>query len=208
MSAPVPPSWKDLGKSSSDLLSKDYPINGTSLEVKTTSFPASFKVAGLRDAKSAAIAGDIEGKWIDPKNGVAITQAWTTSNILRTQVELENQIARGLKLDLLTALNPAKNQKSAIVTAIYKQPSVHTRATVDLFKVQPIPAAQVLRVTHLCACFCLVQGPTFTADAVLGRAGALVGAEATYDVLAGAITRYAGAVGYSAADYSVAVCIS
>ena len=49
------------------------------------------------------------------------------------------------------------------------------------------------------------QGPTFTADAVLGRAGALVGAEATYDVLAGAITRYAGAVGYSAADYSVAV---
>ncbi|KAH8086875.1 voltage-dependent ion-selective channel [Filobasidium floriforme] len=182
MSAPVPPSYKDLGKSSSDLLSKDYPIHGTSLEVKTTSFPASFKVAGLRDAKSAAITGDIEGKWVDPKNGVAITQAWTTSNILRTQVELENQIARGLKLDLLTALNPAKNQKSALVTAIYKQPSVHTRATVDLFK-----------------------GPTFTADAVLGRAGALVGAEATYDVLAGAITRYAGAVGYSAADYSVAV---
>jgi voltage-dependent anion channel protein 2 len=131
----IPPAYKDLGKSSSDLLLKDYPIHGTSLEVKTTSFPASFKVAGLRDAKSGVITGDIEGKWVDPKNGVAITQAWTTSNILRTQVELENQIARGLKLDLLTALNPAKNQKSAIVAAIYKQPNVHTRATVDLFKV-------------------------------------------------------------------------
>ena len=101
--------------------------------------------------QSAAITGDIEGKWVDPKNGVAITQAWTTSNILRTQVELENQIARGLKLDLLTALNPAKNQKSAIVTAIYKQPSVHTRATVDLFKVKLICGQEGTRESsHLC----------------------------------------------------------
>jgi hypothetical protein len=48
---------------------------------------------------------------------------------------LENQIAKGLKLDLATTLNPAKSQKSAILTSIYKQPSLHTRATVDLFKV-------------------------------------------------------------------------
>jgi voltage-dependent anion channel protein 2 len=62
-------------------------------------------------------------------------QAWTTSNILRTQVELENQIAKGLKFDLAASLNPSKSQKSAILTSIYKQPSLHTRATVDLFKV-------------------------------------------------------------------------
>ncbi|KAI5455321.1 hypothetical protein QFC20_004644 [Naganishia adeliensis] len=179
---PVPPSWKDLGKSASDLLLKDYPIHGTSLEVKTSSYPTTFKVAGTRDAKSAAIAGDIEGKYVDFKNGITFTQAWTTTNLLRTQVELENQIAKGLKLDLATTLNPAKAQKSAIVTAIYKQPSLHTRATVDMFK-----------------------GPTFTSDVVLGRDGALVGAEATYDVLAGAITRYAGAIGYSAPDYAVTI---
>ncbi|RSH76928.1 uncharacterized protein EHS24_003865 [Apiotrichum porosum] len=29
--SPFPPSWKDLGKSSSDLLLKDYPTQGTSL---------------------------------------------------------------------------------------------------------------------------------------------------------------------------------
>ena len=107
-------------------------------------------------------------------------QAWTTTNLLRTQVELENLIAKGLKLDLATTLNPAKAQKSAILTAIYKQPSLHTRATVDLFK-----------------------GPTFTADTVLGRDGFLVGAEASYDVTSGAITRYAGAVGFSAPEYAV-----
>ncbi|GFZ43353.1 Mitochondrial outer membrane protein porin [Saitozyma sp. JCM 24511] len=181
MSQPVPPSWKDLGKSSSDLLLKDYPIQGTSLEVKTlTPSNVTFKVAGAKDATSNVIAGDIEGKYVDFKNGLTFTQAWTTTNILRTQLELENQIAKGLKLDLATTLNPAKAQKSAILTAIYKQPSLHSRATVDLFK-----------------------GPTFTADAVVGRDGFLVGAEASYDVLSGAITRYAGAVGFSAPEYAI-----
>lgn len=69
-------------------------------------------------------------------------QAWTTTNLLRSQLELENQIAKGLKFDLSTALNPAKSQKAAILTAIYKQPSLHTRATVDLFKVSQTPPIQ------------------------------------------------------------------
>ncbi|WVO19656.1 uncharacterized protein IAS62_000946 [Cryptococcus decagattii] len=181
MSQAVPPSWRDLGKSSSDLLFKDYPIQGTSLEVKTlTPSNVAFKVAGTKDAKTDAISGDIEGKYVDFKNGLTFTQGWTTANVLRTQLELENQIAKGLKFDLATTLNPAKASKSAILTAIYKQPSLHTRATVDLFK-----------------------GPTFTADTVVGRDGFLVGAEASYDVLSGAITRYAGAVGFSAPEYAV-----
>lgn len=54
-----------------------------------------FKVAGSRDSKSNAILGDIEGKYVDPKNGVTFTQTWTTTNVLKTQVELENQIAKG-----------------------------------------------------------------------------------------------------------------
>jgi voltage-dependent anion channel protein 2 len=78
----VPPSWKDLGKSASDLLLRDYPIQGTSLEVKTlTPSNVTFKVAGTRDAKSAAIAGDIEGKYNDFKNGLTFTQvrdAWSS----------------------------------------------------------------------------------------------------------------------------------
>jgi voltage-dependent anion channel protein 2 len=47
------------------------------------------------------------------------------------------------------------------------------------------------------------QGPTFTADAVLGRDGFLLGGEAAYNVSGGNITRYAAALGYSAPDYSV-----
>jgi voltage-dependent anion channel protein 2 len=179
---PVPPSWKDLGKSSNDLLGKDYHFHATSLEVKTkTPSGVSFKVAGVRDSKTNHINGDIEAKFADFKNGLTVTQTWTTSNILRTQVELDNQIAKGLKLDLNTALLD-KGHKSAIVNAAYKQSGLHTRAVLDLFK-----------------------GPTFTADTVLGRDGFLIGAEAAYNVREGNITRYAAAIGYNAPEYAVTI---
>lgn len=70
-----PTNIQDLGKSSSDLLLKDYPINGTSLEVKTlTPSNVTFKVAGNRDSKSNVITGDMEGKYVDFKNGLTVTQ--------------------------------------------------------------------------------------------------------------------------------------
>ncbi|CEL62550.1 putative mitochondrial outer membrane protein porin OS=Schizosaccharomyces pombe (strain 972 / ATCC 24843) GN=SPAC1635,01 PE=3 SV=1 [Rhizoctonia solani AG-1 IB] len=181
---PVPPNWKASAykqRSSNDLLSKDLPVFGTSLEVKTkTPSGPVFKVAGTRDNKSAVINGDVEAKYADPKNGLVITQAWTTANVLRTQVELENQIAKGLKLDLNTALLPDKGQKTALVNAVWKQPGLHSRAVVDLFK-----------------------GPTFTADTVVGRDGFLLGGEASYDVTSGKVTRYAAALGFSAPEYAV-----
>ncbi|CCO29143.1 putative mitochondrial outer membrane protein porin [Rhizoctonia solani AG-1 IB] len=84
---PVPPNWKASAykqRSSNDLLSKDLPVFGTSLEVKTkTPSGPVFKVAGTRDNKSAVINGDVEAKYADPKNGLVITQAWTTANVLR-----------------------------------------------------------------------------------------------------------------------------
>ncbi|CDO76160.1 hypothetical protein BN946_scf184740.g3 [Trametes cinnabarina] len=178
---PVPPSWKDLGKSSNDLLGKDFPFQGVSLEVKTlTPSNVAFKVSGTRDTKSNLISGDIEAKFFNKAHGLVFTQTWTTSNILKTQVELENQIAKGVKLDLQTALTPDTGAKSALLTTTYKQPGLHTRAFLDVFK-----------------------GPTFTADVVLGRDGFLFGGEASYNVTEGKISKYAAAVGYSAPEYAV-----
>jgi voltage-dependent anion channel protein 2 len=178
---PVPPSWKDLGKSSNDLLGKDYHFSGTSLEVKTgTPSNVTFKVDGNRDSKSSFVAGNLEAKYTDKAHGLAFTQAWSTSNALRTQIELENQIAKGLKLDTTTTLHPEKSSKSVLLGAAYKQPGLHSRAVLDVFK-----------------------GPTFTADTVLGRDGFLVGAEASYNVTEGRVTKYSAAVGFSAPEYAI-----
>jgi hypothetical protein len=128
---------QDLGKSSNDLLGKDFHYQGTSLEVKTkTPSNVTFKVAGSHSPKSDAIAADIEAKYTDAKHGFTFTETWTTSNILKSQVELENHIANGLKLDLTTTLLPEKNSKGAILNAIYKQSGLHTRAALDVFHVR------------------------------------------------------------------------
>ena len=48
-----------------------------------------------------------------------------------------------------------------------------------------------------------LQGPTFTADTVIGRDGFLLGGEASYNVTEGKVTRYSAAVGFSAPEYAV-----
>jgi voltage-dependent anion channel protein 2 len=180
---PVPPSWKDLGKSSNDLLGKDFYFHGTSLEVKTTTpSDVTFKVGGSRDAKHDIINGDIEAKYADRKHGLTFTQTWTTSNVLRSKVELENQIAKGLKIDLDTSLLPEKGAKTAVINSAYKLSGIHTRAALDIIK-----------------------GPTFTADAVVGRDGFLIGGEAAYNVTEGKISRYAAAIGYNAPEYAMTI---
>ncbi|KAJ7625328.1 eukaryotic porin/Tom40 [Mycena polygramma] len=179
---PVPPSWKDLGKSSTDLLQKDYPFNVFGLEVKTkTPSNTVFKVAGTRASQTSAIQGDIEAKLNDKKHGLTFTNTWTTANVLKSQIELQDQITQGLKLDLTTSIAPNKSSsKTAVLGAVYKQSGFHSRAVLDVLK-----------------------GPTFIADTVLGRDGFLVGAEAAYNVTEGRISRYALAAGFNAPEYAV-----
>lgn len=108
------------------------------MKTKTPS-GVTFRVAGNRDSRSSQINSDIEAKYADSKKGITATQTWTTANALRTQLELENQFAKGLKLDISSVLLPEAGPKSAsaLVNAIYKQPGLHTRAFLDLFKVCP-----------------------------------------------------------------------
>ena len=44
-------------------------------------------------------------------------------------------ITEGLKVEVITSLLPSINEKGAKVNATYKQPNVHTVATLDVFKV-------------------------------------------------------------------------
>lgn len=177
---PVPPSWKDIGKSSNDLLTKDFPST-VSLEVKTkTPSGVVFKVFGCQDPKSPNINGDIETKYSNPAQGIVFTKTWTTSNMIKAQCELDNYLAKGLKLDFCTTIVPHDTSTTGLFNFAYKQSGVHTRGVLELFK-----------------------GPTFTADTVFGRDGFLFGTQAAYNVTEGKVTRYAAALGYSAPEYAV-----
>lgn len=113
---------------------------------------------------------------------MTLTQAWTTSNILDTKVELEDKIAKGLKAEVLTNFLPKSQKFGAKLNLYFKQPNFHARAFFDVLK-----------------------GPTANIDAVLGHEGFLAGAEAGFDVQKAAITRYSAAIGYTMPDYSAAI---
>lgn len=180
---PVPPSWKDLGKAASDILGKDYPIHGSTLEVKTrTPSGVTFRVFGLHDNKSSSISGDLEASWKDSKKGVAFTQAWSTTNVLRNHIELENHLVKGLKGEVISTLVPEKQAKNVLFATTYKAPGVHLRNFADVFK-----------------------GPLVTGDLVLGRDGFLVGAETAYDVRDQKVSRYNLAAGFHAPEYAIAL---
>ncbi|CAD6581123.1 MAG: hypothetical protein ASARMPREDX12_001466 [Alectoria sarmentosa] len=114
--------------------------------------------------------------------GLSLTQTWTTANVLSTKLELDNNIAKGLKAETLTDFVPSSQKFGAKFNLYFKQPNFNARAFFDVLK-----------------------GPVANVDAVLGRDGFLVGGEAGYDVQKAAITKYSLAVGYTAAEYSAAI---
>ena len=114
--------------------------------------------------------------------GLSLTQTWTTANNLLTKLELDNNIAKGLKAEAISDFQPSSKDFAAKLNLYFKQPNFSGRAFFDLTK-----------------------GPTANIDAVLGHEGFLVGAEAGYDVQKAGITRYAAAIGYSAPQYTAAI---
>ncbi|CDS02654.1 hypothetical protein LRAMOSA00059 [Lichtheimia ramosa] len=178
----VPVAFNDIGKSAKDLLTKDYPVGGVKLEIKTTtSDGVTFKVNGQRDLRSGLVLGDIEAKYADKATGIAITKAWTTANHVNSKIELDNNLAKGLKVELLTSLLPSIKDKAFKVNATYKQPHCHTVATMDVLK------------SHL------------HIASVTGQNGFALGGEMAINTRDGKVQRYSSAFGYNTREYSVAI---
>lgn len=74
------------------------------------------------------------------------------------------------------------SQKNAKVGVEYKRDYLFSNAALDVFK-----------------------GPTASADFAVGAEGFVAGAEVSYNVQEGKVSRYASALGYSTMDYSVAL---
>lgn len=114
--------------------------------------------------------------------GTTFTQSWNTANALESKLELQDNIAQGLKAEVIGSFLPGSQAKGAKVNLFFKQPNFHVRGFLDLLK-----------------------GPTANLDAVIGHDGFLAGAEAGYDVNKAAITRYSAAIGYAAPQYTAAI---
>jgi len=178
--SPVP--FSDINRPIDDLLNKDYPVNVFKLESKATAQNGvTFTLNGSQDLAKGILQGELKTKYSDKLNGITFTESWSSGNLITTQLEVADQVAKGLRLDLTASVVPNVGQRNAKALIEYKQPTALGRIGVDLFK-----------------------GPTFTSGIVIGsRDGFLLGGEVGYDLLDGRVNKYNFAVGYKAADYTV-----
>ncbi|BFZ56157.1 Mitochondrial porin [Savitreella phatthalungensis] len=180
----IPMAFSDLAKPTNDLLGKDFPVAGHKLEVKTFApNNVSFTAKGQKNEKGA-VAGEIEAKWADKPNGLTLTQSWTTQNKLNSKLELEDQFAKGLKLEVATAFEPASTARAGKLGLIYKRPNFHGRSYLDM-------TSKI--------------GPILTSDAVVSHEGYFAGAEGSYDIKAGDIQKYSLGIGYATPLVGVSV---
>jgi voltage-dependent anion channel protein 2 len=104
---------------------------------------------------------------------------------LNGQVELDNSLAKGLKLDLITNIQPATGNRNVRGGFTFKQSGLHTKVYVDALK-----------------------GPIFQGDIVVGHEGFLVGSEGFYDVNEGKLSQYGVTAGYTHPEYNVTLRVT
>ncbi|KAI7901084.1 eukaryotic porin/Tom40 [Cokeromyces recurvatus] len=181
MTTPVG-SFNDIGRSARDILVRDYSIGGFKLDIKTTtSNGSSFKMNGHRDNKTGVIVGSIESRYTNKKTGLSLTQAWTSSNHLNSKIELENKLARGLKLEATVFVSPSVREKNIRLNTTFRRPNIYTTTSFDTFK------------------------RNLVVNSAIGLQGVLIGGEVVYNMRDAKINCYNTAVGYSTRDYAITI---
>jgi len=129
----TPPSYADLGKAARDLFSKGYHYGQYKVEAKTkTESGVEFTTNGSSDHENGRFVGNLETKYNWKDYGVVFNEKLNTDNTLATEVSVEDQLLKGLKLSLDTKFAPHTGKKSGKIKTEYKQDYVHTNLDLDL----------------------------------------------------------------------------
>lgn len=178
----IPPSYGDLGKSARDLFSKGYNYGFFKLECKTkTSSGVNFTTSGGQNSDTGKSNGSLETKYKCSDYGLTFTEKWTTENILGTEITIEDQIAKGLKLTFDTSFAPASGKKSGKIKTAYKREYLNLNCDVDFD----------------------FAGPTIHGAAVLGYNGWLAGYQMSFDTSKSKLAKSNFAVGFTTDDFTL-----
>ncbi|XP_028271138.1 voltage-dependent anion-selective channel protein 3 isoform X3 [Parambassis ranga] len=179
----VPPAYSDLGKSAKDIFNKGFGYGVLKLDVKTKSQSGvmEFATSGSNNTDTGKSGGHLETKYKVNELGLSFNQKWNTDNTLTTEITIEDQLAKGLKLGLDTSFVPNTGKKSAKLKTGYKRDFVNVGCDLDFD----------------------MAGPTVHGAAVLGYEGWLAGYQLAFDTAKSKLTQNNFALGYKAGDFQL-----
>jgi len=176
----APPTFGDLGKQSKDVFGKGYHFGVLKLDVKTkTATGVDFSSSGSSGIDTGKVSGNLETKYKVKDLGMTFTEKWTTDNTLATTLDVQDQLAKGLKLTLDTKFAPSTGSKSGALKAEFKHDTACVNADMDL----------ALSAVN--------------ASAVVGYNSWLAGYQTTFDIGKSAITKNNFGLGYTAPDFVI-----
>ncbi|XP_019120051.1 voltage-dependent anion-selective channel protein 3 isoform X1 [Larimichthys crocea] len=179
----VPPAYSDLGKSAKDIFNKGFGYGVVKLDVKTKSQSGvmEFATSGSNNTDTGKSGGHLETKYKVNELGLNFNQKWNTDNTLTTEITMEDQLAKGLKLGLDSSFVPNTGKKSAKLKTSYKRDFLNVGCDLDFD----------------------MAGPTIHAAAVLGYEGWLAGYQLAFDTSKSKLTQNNFALGYKAGDFQL-----
>uniref|UniRef100_A0A3B5QMX5 Non-selective voltage-gated ion channel VDAC2 n=1 Tax=Xiphophorus maculatus TaxID=8083 RepID=A0A3B5QMX5_XIPMA len=152
------------------------------LDVKTKSASGvEFKTSGSSNTDTSKVIGSLETKYNRPEYGLTFTEKWNTDNTLGTEIAVEDQITKGLKLTFDTTFSPNTGKKSGKVKTAYKREYINLGCDVDFD----------------------FAGPTIHGAAVIGYEGWLGGYQMSFDSAKSRMTKSNFAIGYKTADFQL-----
>lgn len=176
----APPSYYDLGKQARDVFNKGYHFGLWKLDVKTkTNSGVEFSTSGHSNQDTGKVFGSLETKYKVKEYGLNFSEKWNTDNTLTSEVSVENQLVKGLKVSFDGMFVPHTGSK----TGRFKTAYSHDRVRVDAdFNVD-------------------LSGPLVNASGVAAYQGWLAGYQVAFDSQKSKITANNFALGYSAGDF-------
>lgn len=183
----APPSYSDLGKAARDIFSKGFNYGFFKLEAKTkTDSGVEFTTSGSSNSETGKVSGNLETKYKWSEYGLSFTEKWNTENVLNTEITVEDQLAKGMKLAFETSFAPQTGKKSGKIKTGYKQDYVNTNVDVDFD----------------------FAGPTVHGAAVVGYNGWLAGYQMAFDTAKSKLAKSNFAVGYTSGDFTLHTCVN
>ncbi|KAF7247520.1 Sphingomyelin synthase-related protein 1 [Varanus komodoensis] len=118
-----------------------------------------FTTSGSSNTDTGKVNGSLQTKYKWAEYGVTFTEKWNTDNTLGTEMAIEDQLAKGLKLTFDTTFSPNTGKKSGKIKSAYKRECINLGCDVDFD----------------------FAGPAIHGSAVLGYEGWLAGYQMTFD---------------------------
>ncbi|CAG5871281.1 unnamed protein product [Menidia menidia] len=178
----VPPTYVDLGKSARDVFTKGYGFGLIKLDLKTKSENGlEFTSTGSANTETSKVAGSLETKYKWAEHGLTFTEKWNTDNTLGTEITVEDQLAKGLKLTFDSSFSPNTGKKGGKIKTGYKCEHINLGCDVNYD----------------------INGTAIHGAGVVGYEGWLAGYQMTFEAGRNKITQSNFAVGYKTDEFQL-----